>query len=88
MGPYKENKLEDNEYIREFDSNLSQEELEWHLDKEDRIVESIKNDNWQFQMDNELPIVLTRTFVPKETYHRLIKGNGNLLVKITKLKQT
>ena len=36
-------------------------------------------------MDNELPIKLTEGkeyFIPKGVYHRLIKGDGDLKVKI------
>lgn len=37
-------------------------------------------------IDNQLPILLEgRIFIPKETYHRVIKGNKNLIVRITKL---
>jgi len=85
--PYKESNLGKNEYIREFGSDIDEVELEWHLDKEDRIVDVIENEgNWMFQMDNQLPILLKeRLFIPKETYHRVIKGDKNLKVKITKL---
>lgn len=85
--PYKEINLGRNQYIREFDSDVDEHELEWHLDKEDRFVEVIENNgNWMFQLDNQLPVLLKeRIFIPKETYHRVIKGSKNLIVKITKL---
>jgi len=85
--PYKEINLAHNQYIREFDSDVNEHELEWHLDKEDRFVEVLENKgNWMFQLDNQLPILLEeRIFIPKETYHRIIKGSKNLIVKITKL---
>lgn len=84
--PFKEKQLEKNTSIREFDENIDSKELIWHKDKEDRIVEVLSNENWFFQMDNELPKKLEgKVFVPKETFHRVIKGTGNLLVKITKL---
>ena len=52
---------------------------------EDRTVEVIENNNWHFQLDNNLPQLLKETiFIPKETYHRVIKGTGNLKVRITK----
>ncbi len=84
--PYNETNLGNNEYIREFDSNVDNHELEWHLDKEDRLVEVVKNEgNWQVQLDNSLPVLLDKKiFIPKETYHRVIKGTDNLVVKITK----
>lgn len=84
--PYRETPLGNNQYIREFDDNVDSNELEWHMDKEDRIVETIENKGWEVQLDNQLPSVLKDTlFIPKETYHRIIRGSGKLIVKITKL---
>jgi hypothetical protein len=74
-----------NQYIREFSSDVDTHELEWHIDREDRTIEVIENNNWYFQLDNNLPQLLKETiFIPKETYHRVIKGTGNLKVRITK----
>lgn len=85
--PYKESSLGNNVYIREFDKDVDSHELEWHLDKEDRLVEAVDNSgNWEVQLDNKLPVLLEGSiFIPKETYHRVIKGSGKLVVKITKL---
>jgi hypothetical protein len=84
--PFKETSLGNNEFIREFDDDVDSHELEWHRDKEDRIVEVIENIDWLYQCDNQLPVLLDqKIFIPKETYHRVIKGNGKLIVKITKL---
>ena len=86
--PFKETPLGNNQYIREFSADSDTDELEWHIDKEDRIVEVISNTGWQFQMDNELPVLLDGTvFVPKETYHRVLKGTGDLVIKLTKLNK-
>lgn len=84
--PFKETRVGNNEYIREFDSDIPTHELEWHLDKEDRLVEAIENcGNWLIQLDNSLPVSLDKKiFIPKETYHRVIKGTGKLVVKIKK----
>jgi len=83
--PFIENSLGNNQYIREFSSDVDTHELEWHIDREDRTVEVIENNNWHFQLDNNLPQLLKETiFIPKETYHRVIKGTGNLKVRITK----
>jgi hypothetical protein len=59
-------------------------EFVWHRDKEDRVVEATHDTDWLFQLDNEVPQRLTKNklFIPKETYHRLIKGTGDLVVKI------
>jgi hypothetical protein len=84
--PFKEKKTQSNISIREFSSSVDSSELIWHKDKEDRIVEVLQNSNWTFQLDNELPKLLKdKLFIPKETYHRVIKGDGDLVVKITKL---
>lgn len=87
MKPYSEIDVGDGKFIREFKSDISSDELEWHLDKEDRIVEVIDNaGGWEFQLDNSLPILLKETiFIPRETYHRVIKGKGTLILKIQKL---
>ena len=79
--PYSE--TEENGYkIREFSQDTSSFEFVWHRDKEDRVVEAIGKTDWKFQLDNEVPKEINRIFIPKETYHRLIKGSGNLKVKI------
>lgn len=84
--PFKETSIGNNQYVREFNNDVDTHELEWHIDKEDRIVEVVENNNWEVQLDNELPKLLKdKLFIPKETYHRVIKGDGKLIVKITKL---
>lgn len=72
--------------IREFSSDTPAFEFVWHRDKEDRIVQAMHDTDWKFQLDNEIPQVLSenKLFIPKETYHRLIKGTGDLKVKIYK----
>jgi len=83
--PFVEKFLGNNQYIREFSTKVDNRELEWHIDREDRTVEVVENTDWQFQLDNNLPQLLKETiFIPKETYHRVIKGTGNLKVRITK----
>lgn len=83
MKPYKEI-IEDDYIIREFSQNTPSFEFVWHRDKEDRIVEAIHDTDWLFQLDNETPQRFTKNklFIPKETYHRIIKGTGDLVVKI------
>ena len=84
--PYSEIK-EEGYTIREFSQDTPSFEFVWHRDKEDRYVQATHDTNWQFQLDNELPQRLSETklFIPKETYHRLIKGKGDLIVKIYKI---
>lgn len=78
--------VEEGFHIRTFTNDIDNKELVWHRDKEDRIVESMGDTNWMIQLDNEIPKPLTeRTFIPKEVYHRVIKGDGDLKVRIKKL---
>ena len=70
---------------RTFDSSTDEEELVWHRDKQNRIVKVVEGNGWKFQMDNELPKELKTgdvLYIPKETYHRVIAGSGNLIVEI------
>lgn len=74
-----------NSKIRVFDSNVDEHELKWHRDQEDRKITILESNGWEFQMDNNLPTKLKegdKIFIPKDTYHRVIKGNGNLKIKV------
>ena len=83
--PFEEN-TDGTFYYRTFSGDTDEMELVWHRDREDRIVESIEETDWMIQMDGEIPMALNKTvFIPKETYHRVIKGTGDLNVKIKKL---
>lgn len=86
--PFNEIKIKDNIFIREFNSNLDSTELVWHRDKEDRKIKVLESNNWYLQLDNELPILLEENkeyFIPKETFHRIIKGSSNLKIELHKL---
>ena len=75
--PYSDIAIRDNCIIREFDGNIDPIELMWHRDKEDRLVTILESNGWKFQMDNELPKELNegdQIFIPKDTFHRVIKG--------------
>jgi hypothetical protein len=86
MNPYKDLEVTDFYIIREFSENIDPIELLWHRDNENRIVEALHTTDWQLQLDNELPTSLDKPiFIPRHHYHRVIKGNGNLRVKIQKL---
>ena len=83
--PYKETKISDNTFIREFDQETDSGEFMWHRDREDRIIESIEPTDWKIQLDNELPKVIEgNIFIPMGVYHRLIKGTGDLKIKLIK----
>jgi hypothetical protein len=84
MLPFQETKLSDNEFIRVFNQNTDSGEYMWHRDREDRIVESIGETDWMIQIDNELPKVISKVFIPMGVYHRVIKGTGDLKIKLIK----
>lgn len=77
------------ELIREFNRNLNQDDLIWHQDQFDRRIEILEvqdNSWWQLQLDNQNPTQLKKgmTFdIRAGQWHRLLKGNGNLKVRIT-----
>lgn len=83
--PYNEIILGEKESIRKFSKNSEEEELKWHFDEEDRTVEILENSNWLFQFDNELPFMMgSPIFIHKGRWHRIIKGEDDLIVKIKK----
>ena len=83
--PYAE-EISCNSYIRTFSANIPEEELKWHWDEEDRIVSSIKETDWLFQFDNNLPQSLNQEiFIPKGEFHRIIKGSEDLIIKVIKI---
>lgn len=76
----------DNISIRTFSINIDDHESLWHRDLEDREIEVIYDSGWLFQFDNELPISINDVkFIPKNKWHRIIKGNGDLKIKVTKI---
>ena len=75
---------------RTFTKDVSEEELVWHRDPEDRSIKATQNTDWKIQYDNELPRPLSSSFeyfIPEGVYHRLIKGSGDLNVKIVRHKK-
>ena len=85
MKPYKQI-IHDNKILREFTHDTDSHELVWHRDKKDRIVRVLEGNGWRFQLDNMLPILLhegQEIFIPKETFHRVIKGTNTLKIEIT-----
>lgn len=86
--PYKETKISNNTFIREFNQDTDSGEMVWHRDREDRIIETIDKTDWMIQIDNELPKVISKVFIPMGVYHRVIKGTGDLKIKLIKLDKT
>lgn len=75
---------------RTFNRNINKEELKWHFDEEHRKVKVIKANGWGFQLENKLPKKLNDGdifYIPKNMYHRVIKGSGDLVVEIEELNK-
>ena len=87
MFPFKETKSKNNRLIREFSQDVDTTELIWHRDREDRTVRVLESNGWKLQLDNQLPVLLEgkkEYKIPKYMYHRVIKGEGKLVVEIEK----
>lgn len=85
MKPYKDIEVTDTYIIREFNENIDPIELLWHRDNEHRTVEILGETDWKIQLDNQLPTSMNEPiYIPRHLYHRVIKGTGNLLLKIHK----
>lgn len=68
---------------RKFKQDIAESELVWHRDREDRELQVIGETDWMFQLEDEIPQQLkNKIFIPKNTYHRLIKGTGELNILI------
>lgn len=85
MKPYKDIEITDTYIIREFSKNIDPIELMWHRDSTNRTIEILGETDWKLQLDNQLPTSMNQPiYIPRHLYHRVIKGTGNLLLKIHK----
>ena len=83
MTPYTDIEVTDKYIIREFNENIDPIELLWHRDDENRTIEILGETNWGVQLDNELPTSLNQPIlIERHQWHRVIKGDGNLKLKI------
>ena len=83
MTPYTDINRSDLEISRIFDSKIESEDLMWHRDLEDRILYPVGETDWMIQMDDELPkSIEPGTYIQAGVWHRLIKGSGELRIRI------
>ena len=71
--------------VRTFDSSVNDDDLVWHRDKYFREITVLEGNDWKLQLDNELPVILEegkKYNIPAMEFHRVIKGTGNLTIKI------
>jgi hypothetical protein len=84
MKPYTQHNVDQNTFVRTFDDSIDEQHLKWHVDESNRLVQVVENVDWMIQFDDCLPVLLQGdVYIPKNMYHRVIKGVGNLIVKIT-----
>lgn len=87
--PYTDLDLTNNTFERTITKDVDENSLVWHMDEFDRWVEvggeKLEKNFWQLQFENDLPINLIygqKYFIPKKTFHRVLKGDGDLVMKI------
>jgi hypothetical protein len=83
--PFTEDIISDTEKIRHFDFTAEPHLFKWHWDEEDRWIESLDKNDWQFQFDNELPQSIEPNkiiFIPKGMIHRVIPGRSSISIRI------
>lgn len=88
MLPFSEKQISSTEFIRRFSKDLLDDELYWHKDKEDRIISKVSGEGWFYQEDNCMPVPIgeQEIFINKNTWHRIIRGSSDLVIKVAKLK--
>ncbi len=84
---YKDNYIAEDVFVRTIPKDVTtSNEYTWHRDTSDRSVEVIESNGWKLQFDNELPRLLCEgdlIYIKKKHFHRIIKGEGDLVIKIT-----
>jgi hypothetical protein len=86
--PFVEKQVGDKLFLREFKHDIHSEELIWHQDKEDRTITVMEANGWLLQLDNQVPAFLKegeKYYIPKFTWHRVIKGTGDLRILLEKV---
>ena len=87
--PYTDIIEPDNTVSRLFPATTKSEDLKWHMDDEDRTITILNNTTWQFQFEDQLPVPLNGPiFIRRHQWHRLIKGDGSLMISIFKYAKT
>lgn len=81
MIPYTEEKEQDL-IIRRFSHDIDPTELLWHRDLKNREIKVIEGSGWKIQIDNHLPQNIDSIIISKEVWHRVIKGENDLVIQI------
>lgn len=87
LRPYTDS-LESNIKVRVFKSTLNESELKWHRDENKRYIKIVSGHNWKIQLEDNFPFTLIEGktyFINSQKWHRLIKGQGDLTIKIKEI---
>ena len=84
MKPYTEQVLEQHGtgrpyIVRTFSSDVAEEELVCHRDRTNRRIHILGGQGWQ--LPEEL-MIGSDYYIQKMTYHRVIKGENDLIIRI------
>lgn len=88
--PFTEKNIDKETVVRLFESSVAEDDLIWHRDRQNRIVEVLSGNGWKLQLDNKLPIELCEgdcVYIPAGVFHRLILGDTDLKLQITEKKK-
>ena len=81
-----ENSVSENKIkTRLLKENIESRDFKWHFEKRDRKIKVIQSNDWVLQFENRKPRPLKEgqiITIPKGVYHRVIKGDGDLIIKI------
>lgn len=83
--PYDDEKLNKTEFIRVFSCDVLNEELKWHYDLNDRIVEVLEGEGWELQFDDSFPKEIKVgdvIYIPARLHHRIKRGKTDLKLRI------
>lgn len=73
--------------VRYFPKGLTQEDLPWHWDDEDRIVVSMHDNDWSLEYEDGRVVPVEKCTIKAGQYHRLIPGKGRLKIMIISLPE-
>jgi hypothetical protein len=82
MNPYTDLEKSGELTIRKFSQDIDPIELMWHRDLKNREVKIVSGEGWKIQLENKLPQDLNSIIIPKLSWHRVIKGEGDLAISI------
>lgn len=73
--------------VRTFAETVTEEDLQWHWDDQDRIVTPLHETDWELQLDNQLPQSMhpgVSYYIPAGVWHRVLRGTGALEIEVLK----